>query len=125
MSCHEPQLSWIRVSVPESPIHILSLAYISHQANLHCALREGCAFPSQTPSLIMSGTTSPSNKGPAFAPPQLSAGWIAQWDGASRKYSYIQLSTGVSQWEIPTQAVKTGNTPGERISCPTARCSLS
>ncbi|PTB38624.1 hypothetical protein M441DRAFT_49016 [Trichoderma asperellum CBS 433.97] len=52
----------------------------------------------------MSGTTSPSNKGPAFAPPQLSAGWIAQWDGASRKYSYIQLSTGVSQWEIPTQA---------------------
>lgn len=61
----------------------------------------------------MAGPTSPSAEGPTYAPPSLPAGWIAQWDGASKKYYYVQLSTGVSQWEIPTQAVQTGNTPAQ------------
>lgn len=59
----------------------------------------------------MTGTASPGTDGPSFAPPQLPAGWIAQWDSASRKYYYVQLATGVSQWEVPTEAVQTGNTP--------------
>uniref|UniRef100_A0A8H7NDV8 WW domain-containing protein n=1 Tax=Bionectria ochroleuca TaxID=29856 RepID=A0A8H7NDV8_BIOOC len=66
----------------------------------------------------MAGPTSPSADGPTFAPPQLPAGWIAQWDGASKKYYYVQLSTGVSQWEIPTQAVQTGNTPAQQTEHP-------
>lgn len=59
----------------------------------------------------MAGPTSPSASGPTFAPPTLPAGWIAQWDGSSKKYYYVQLSTGVSQWDTPTEAVQTGNTP--------------
>jgi hypothetical protein len=59
----------------------------------------------------MAGPASPSTEGPTYAPPSLPAGWIAQWDGASRKYYFVQLATGVSQWEVPTQPVQTGNTP--------------
>lgn len=66
----------------------------------------------------MAGPTSPGSEGPTFAPPQLPAGWIAQWDGASKKYYYVQLATGVSQWEVPTQAVQTGNTPGQQAEHP-------
>ncbi|GAO14609.1 hypothetical protein UVI_02009390 [Ustilaginoidea virens] len=66
----------------------------------------------------MAGPTSPSSEGPSFAPPSLPPGWIAQWDGASKKYYYVQLATGVSQWEIPTQAAKTGNTPGQAVEHP-------
>jgi hypothetical protein len=33
--------------------------------------------------------------------PKLPAGWISQWDNSSRKYYYVQISTGVSQWELP------------------------
>ncbi|TWU74901.1 hypothetical protein ED733_003942 [Metarhizium rileyi] len=66
----------------------------------------------------MAGPTSPSNEGPSFGPPQLPPGWIAQWDGASKKYYYVQLATGVSQWEIPTQAAKTGTTPGQAVDHP-------
>jgi hypothetical protein len=61
----------------------------------------------------MAGPTSPSAEGPTYAPPPLPAGWIAQWDGASKKYYFVQLSTGVSQWEIPTEAVPSGNTPAQ------------
>lgn len=66
----------------------------------------------------MTGPTSPANDGPSFAPPSLPAGWIAQWDGTSKKYYYVQLATGVSQWEIPTQAAKTGSTPGQAVDHP-------
>lgn len=59
----------------------------------------------------MAGPTSPGSEGPTFAPPQLPPGWIAQWDGASKKYYFVQLSTGVSQWEVPTDAAPTGGTP--------------
>ncbi|KAI1460969.1 hypothetical protein F4805DRAFT_454417 [Annulohypoxylon moriforme] len=59
----------------------------------------------------MAGPASP-NEGPTFEPPQLPPGWIAQWDGASKKYYYVQLSTGVSQWDTPTQAAP-GNTPAQ------------
>ena len=62
----------------------------------------------------MTGPMSPSTEGPNFGPPQLPPGWIAQWDGASKKYYYVQLSTGVSQWEIPTEAAKSGSTPAQR-----------
>lgn len=59
----------------------------------------------------MTGPASPQAEGPTFAPPPLPAGWIAQWDGTSKKYYYVQLSTGVSQWDVPTEPAKTGNTP--------------
>ena len=54
---------------------------------------------------------SPGQEGPSFAPPPLPEGWIAQWDGMSKKYYYVQLSTGASQWETPTHAAPTGPTP--------------
>lgn len=37
---------------------------------------------------------------------------IAQWDGSSRKYYFVQISTGTSQWDVPTQAAPTVPTPG-------------
>ncbi|KAK1723816.1 uncharacterized protein BDZ83DRAFT_381377 [Colletotrichum acutatum] len=61
----------------------------------------------------MAGPTSPGAEGPTYAPPHLPAGWIAQWDGASKKYYFVQLSTGVSQWETPTDAAPTGATPAQ------------
>lgn len=66
-------------------------------------------FPRHPPT--MAGPTSPGSEGPTFGPPQLPPGWIAQWDGASKKYYFVQLSTGVSQWEVPTDAAPTGSTP--------------
>jgi hypothetical protein len=36
--------------------------------------------------------------------PKLPPGWIAQWDSTSRKYYYVQISTGKSTWEKPTTA---------------------
>lgn len=59
----------------------------------------------------MAGPDTPSGEGPTYAPPQLPAGWIAQWDSASRKYYFVQLSTGTSQWETPTEPIPTGMTP--------------
>jgi hypothetical protein len=53
----------------------------------------------------------PGQEGPSYAPPPLPEGWIAQWDGISRKYYFVQLSTGASQWETPTHAAPTGPTP--------------
>jgi hypothetical protein len=47
-------------------------------------------------------------EGPSYAPPPLPEGWIAQWDGMSRKYYFVQLSTGASQWETPTHAAPMG-----------------
>ncbi|KAJ6786567.1 hypothetical protein PWT90_11018 [Aphanocladium album] len=66
----------------------------------------------------MTGPASPSTEGPTFAPPQLPPGWIAQWDSSSKKYYYVQLATGVSQWEIPTEAAKTGSTPAQQEDHP-------
>lgn len=66
----------------------------------------------------MTGPASPSTEGPTFAPPQLPPGWIAQWDSSSKKYYYVQLATGVSQWEIPTEAAKTGSTPAQHEDHP-------
>lgn len=56
----------------------------------------------------MAGPASPGTEGPTYEPPQLPAGWIAQWDGASKKYYFVSISTGVSQWETPKQAAATG-----------------
>jgi hypothetical protein len=56
----------------------------------------------------MSGPGSPGQEGPTFAPPHLPPGWIAQWDANSKKYYYVQLSTGVSQWDVPTDAAPVG-----------------
>jgi hypothetical protein len=66
----------------------------------------------------MAGSVSPAAEGPTYAPPSLPAGWIAQWDGSSKKYYFVQLSTGVSQWDVPTQPVQTGNTPGQQVDHP-------
>jgi hypothetical protein len=57
------------------------------------------------------GEYRPGQEGPSFAPPPLPEGWIAQWDGMSKKYYFVQLSTGASQWETPTHAAPTGPTP--------------
>lgn len=57
----------------------------------------------------MGGPASPGGgAGPSFAPPPLPAGWIAQWDSSSGKYYFVQLSTGVSQWDTPTDAAPVG-----------------
>ena len=64
----------------------------------------------------MAGPASP-NEGPTFAPPHLPFGWIAQWDGNSKKYYFVQLATGVSQWETPTQAAP-GGTPAQGAEHP-------
>ncbi|KAF2156094.1 hypothetical protein K461DRAFT_291047 [Myriangium duriaei CBS 260.36] len=50
--------------------------------------------------------------GPDHAPPSVPTGWIAQWDANSRKYYFVQISTGVSTWEVPTKAAPTVPTPG-------------
>ena len=68
----------------------------------------------------MGGPASPgSSDGPTFAPPPLPPGWIAQWDAVSSKYYFVQLSTGVSQWETPTESAPTGaDTPNPRNEHP-------
>ncbi|KAF1961268.1 hypothetical protein CC80DRAFT_589670 [Byssothecium circinans] len=48
--------------------------------------------------------------------PKLPAGWIAQWDNTSRKYYYVQISTGVSQWDLPTSEAPVGG--GSHASTP-------
>jgi hypothetical protein len=55
--------------------------------------------------------------GPSFEPPQLPPGWIAQWDATSKKYYYVQISTGVSQWETPTEPAP-GGTPANTSEHP-------
>ncbi|KAF2261674.1 hypothetical protein CC78DRAFT_345625 [Lojkania enalia] len=57
--------------------------------------------PPQPPVSPDSGPTDPTL-------PKLPAGWIAQWDNTSRKYYYVQISTGVSQWELPTSEAPVG-----------------
>jgi hypothetical protein len=59
----------------------------------------------------MTGPSTPGQEGPSYAPPPLPEGWIAQWDGMSRKYYFVQPSTGVRQWDTPTHAASTGPTP--------------
>lgn len=53
----------------------------------------------------------PGQEGPTFGPPPLPEGWIAQWDGMGKKYYFVQLATGKSQWDTPTQPAPTGPTP--------------
>ncbi|KAL5115801.1 hypothetical protein ACEQ8H_006296 [Pleosporales sp. CAS-2024a] len=53
--------------------------------------------------------------------PKLPAGWTAQWDNGSRKYYYVQISTGVSQWDLPTSEAPVGggsshSTPAQHTS---------
>lgn len=59
----------------------------------------------------MSGPATPGQEGPSYSPPSLPQGWIAQWDATSKKYYFVQLSTGHSQWETPTHAAPTVGTP--------------
>jgi hypothetical protein len=67
----------------------------------------------------MAGPSSPGSDGPTFGPPPLPPGWIAQWDASSRKYYFVQLSTGASQWETPTEAAPVGGgTPAARNEHP-------
>lgn len=66
----------------------------------------------------MAGPASPGSEGPTFAPPPLPAGWIAQWDASSKKYYFVQLSTGASQWETPVEAAPVGETPAARVDHP-------
>ncbi|KAK8094846.1 ww domain-containing protein [Apiospora hydei] len=61
----------------------------------------------------MAGPASPGTEGPTYEPPSLPPGWIAQWDGSSKKYYFVSISTGVSQWETPSQAAP-GGTPAPR-----------
>ena len=76
------------------------------------------------------GLSSPSiQEGPSHAPPSLPEGWyvflfkmhrsklntslhrLAQWEGQSRKYYYVERATGHSQWDIPTQPALSVPTP--------------
>lgn len=66
----------------------------------------------------MTGPASPGGEGPTQAPPHLPPGWIAQWDSNSKKYYYVQLSTGVSQWDVPTDAAPIGGTPASAVDHP-------
>ncbi|KAI6355958.1 hypothetical protein MCOR25_008041 [Pyricularia grisea] len=67
----------------------------------------------------MAGTSSPGTEGPTVAPPHLPSGWIAQWDGQSRKYYFVELATGRSQWEVPTKpALVGGGTPNNGVDHP-------
>lgn len=66
----------------------------------------------------MAGPSSPGSDGPTFGPPPLPAGWIAQWDASSKKYYFVQLSTGASQWDTPTEAAPVGGTPASRNDHP-------
>lgn len=66
----------------------------------------------------MTPPASPGGEGPTQAPPHLPPGWIAQWDANSKKYYYVQLSTGVSQWDIPTEAAPIGGTPAPTVEHP-------
>ena len=36
---------------------------------------------------------------------------VAQWEGQSRKYYYVQKATGHSQWDVPTQPALSVPTP--------------
>ena len=45
----------------------------------------------------------PGQEGPSSEPPSTPPGWIAQWDASSRRYYFVEISTGKSQWEVPTQ----------------------
>ncbi|KAH8899683.1 hypothetical protein GQ53DRAFT_802166 [Thozetella sp. PMI_491] len=68
----------------------------------------------------MAGPGTPGSEGPTFPPPSLPRGWVAQWDASSKKYYFVQLATGVSQWETPTDAapVGGGNTPANHVDHP-------
>lgn len=75
--------------------------------------------------------------GPSSPPPQLPDGWsvfflssrrdtltylrLAQWEGVSRKWYFVQRATGKSQWEIPTEPVilTPSTTPGSIGAGPT------
>ncbi|EOD52188.1 putative ww domain-containing protein [Neofusicoccum parvum UCRNP2] len=59
------------------------------------------ATPSAAPLSPDAGPTDPHL-------PKLPSGWIAQWDSSSRKYYYVQISTGVSQWDLPTSEAPAG-----------------
>ena len=70
--------------------------------------------------MTMAGPASPGSDGPTFPPPPLPRGWVAQWDAASKKYYFVQLATGLSQWDTPTEAapVGGGNTPANNVEHP-------
>ena len=42
---------------------------------------------------------------------KLTCSRLAQWEGQSRKYYYVQRATGHSQWDIPTQPALSVPTP--------------
>ncbi|KAH8678164.1 hypothetical protein BX600DRAFT_146190 [Xylariales sp. PMI_506] len=71
----------------------------------------------------MAGPASPATEGPTYEPPQLPPGWIAQWDGASKKYYFVSISTGVSQWDTPTMPA-VGGTPAQGNDHPYGRPEL-
>lgn len=58
-------------------------------------------------------SSTPNQDGPNHAPPPVPEGWIAQWDGQGRRYFYVQLTTRISQWEVPTQPAPGILTPGQ------------
>jgi hypothetical protein len=97
-----------------SPLLFSSTSYTIEET--HHDRPSNVRFPPSQAVLIPNSTvadisTRPGQEGPSFAPPPLPGGWIAQWDGMSRKYYFVQLSTGASQWDTPTHAAPTGPTP--------------
>lgn len=45
----------------------------------------------------------PGQEGPSSEPPNTPPGWIAQWDATTRRYYFVEIATGKSQWDVPTQ----------------------
>jgi hypothetical protein len=101
------------LSVPPPPTTQRAAAEPAPQAEDHDGPRNVRARPSRDPrrDADIRVRDRPGQEGPSFGPPSLPEGWIAQWDGMGRKYYFVQLSTGASQWETPTQAAPTGPTP--------------
>ncbi|KAF1982169.1 hypothetical protein K402DRAFT_457478, partial [Aulographum hederae CBS 113979] len=62
--------------------------------------------------MVVATQTTGSDTGPDDAQlPDLPTGWIAQWDSSSRKYYFVQISTGASTWDRPTDSRPASTAP--------------
>ncbi|KAL1997330.1 hypothetical protein VTN49DRAFT_3932 [Thermomyces lanuginosus] len=69
----------------------------------------------------MAHETPADSAGPSSPPPPLPEGWLAQWEGVSRRWYFVQRVTGKTQWEVPTEPapLSPSTTPASIGSGPT------